>query len=234
MIIYALVPARGGSTRIKNKNVQPIKKVPLVNWTLHDAFNSKHISNIFLSTNDEMIQRESLKIQLKGDDYDRYHLIERPDEICQSNSTTETAIQHFLDTIEKCDIRRPDIIVLMQCTTPFREPGIIDQAIEKLIAEQADSLFFAADLERYIWTPDNEPINYDYQNRPMTQDVTWDLVEGGDYIFRTNLFHNTGMRLGGKIIHQKVGKIYNMDIDEQEDLDLCRAVAETFNFKPEE
>ena len=71
----------------------------------------------------------------------------------------------------------------MQCTSPFRQKGIIDNAIKKMIKEKADSLFFGHSIERWLWK-NNKPINYDYKKRPMTQDKQWDIdIEGGDYIF---------------------------------------------------
>jgi len=171
------------------------------------------IDKVYVSTNCPKISSVALKAGAI--------VIKRPENLCGDESTTEEAIGHWLQQIEE----RPDIIALVQCTSPFRGKDTLDNAIKKLIQEKADSLFFATDLGRWIWTEDNVPINYDYTNRIMTQDKNWELVEGGDYIFTTDLFEKTSLRLGGKIIHYKIGKIESTDIDDHEDLLIARSIA---------
>ena len=68
MSIYCLIPARGGSKRIKNKNLLKIKGKPLINHTIKHALNSKKINKIFVSTDEEKIIKILPKklILLKG------------------------------------------------------------------------------------------------------------------------------------------------------------------------
>ena len=51
--IVCIIPARGGSKGIKNKNLVNILNKPLIAWTLEQAKSSKYIDNIYVSTDSE-------------------------------------------------------------------------------------------------------------------------------------------------------------------------------------
>ena len=112
MIIYCLIPARRGSKRIKNKNLILLNGKPLITISVESALRTKLINKTFVSTNDEKIIK---KVNKKA------FIIKRPNNISKDNSTTEQAVSHFINYLKKNKIILPDLIVLLQCTSPFRE-----------------------------------------------------------------------------------------------------------------
>lgn len=211
MKIIAIIPARGGSKRIKDKNIVMLGQWPLIAWTLRAATASKLITDVYVSTDDKNIKEI---VETNG-----AIVIDRPVELCADDSPSEYAIMHVLENIDY----EPDIIVMMQCTSPFRLPRQIDKGIQKLINTNADSLFFGTYLERWIWTHDGKKsLNYDYKNRKMTQEKKWEIVEGNDYVFTRESFMKHKNRLGGKIEHCIINKICNFDIDTEIDLDIAK------------
>lgn len=213
MRIIAIIPARGGSKRIKDKNIVILGRSPLIEWTLHAATYSELITDIYVSTDDNFIKMAAESMGAV--------VIDRPAELCADDSPSEDAIIHVLENIDY----EPDIIVMMQCTGPFRLPGQIDRGIQKLINSGADSLFFGTYLERWIWSNDGKKsLNYDYKNRQMTQEKQWEIVEGSDYVFLRESFIKHKNRLGGKIEHYIIDKICNFDINTEIDLGIAKAV----------
>ena len=132
MSIYCLIPARGGSKRIKNKNLLKLKGKPLINHTIKHALNSKKINKIFVSTDEEKI----IKILPKN-----IYVIKRPINLSGDSVSTEEVIFHFLNKLKKEKMKAPKYIVLLQCTSPFREKNDIDKSISLLISKKYDSVW---------------------------------------------------------------------------------------------
>ena len=53
--IVALIPARGGSKRLKRKNILPLLGKPLIAWSIEHALESEYIDEVFVSSEDEEI-----------------------------------------------------------------------------------------------------------------------------------------------------------------------------------
>ena len=132
MKILGLIPARGGSKGVPKKNIKLLGKKPLIEYTLDDAKNSKLITKIVVSTDDEEI---AIAAEISG--FQPPFL--RPTELAQDTSTSLEVVQHAIAFFESQNIFF-DAVCLLQPTSPFREKGIIDKAIEKFISSNADSL----------------------------------------------------------------------------------------------
>jgi N-acylneuraminate cytidylyltransferase len=132
MRILGLIPARGGSKGVPKKNIKLLGKKPLIEYTIDGAKNSKLISQIVISTDDQEI---AIAAEIAGC---KPPFI-RPYEIAQDNSTSLEVVQHAITFFESQNIFF-DAVCLLQPTTPFREKGFIDQAIEKFITSKADCL----------------------------------------------------------------------------------------------
>lgn len=211
--VIAIIPARGGSERVKNKNIRNLNGFPLIAWTIYDLKDAKLIDDIYVSTDD-------IKIEEIVSTYD-VKIIERPKYLADSLTHIDEVIIHALDNIkEECEL-----IGIFQCTTPFRDPKKIDEGILKMRREKADSLFFATELERFIWNRKPEPINYKLEDRPRSQDKEWEIVETGDYLVKPEIIKRYKCRLGGKIIYQLTTKLSYFDIDTEEDLKIANGIA---------
>ncbi|OUX18448.1 MAG: hypothetical protein CBE17_01740 [Gammaproteobacteria bacterium TMED257] len=121
--IYAFIPARSGSERVKNKNMRILNGKPLISYTLGQIRNSKHINKTYISTDYKGIEK---KLDLDKNTY----VIKRPENISKSNSVDIDWVLHILKKI-KDDL--PDFIVLLRPTSPFRTSNFIDSSIEKFL-----------------------------------------------------------------------------------------------------
>lgn len=132
MRILGLIPARGGSKGVPKKNIKLLGKKPLIEYTIDGAKNSKYLIEIIVSTDDQEI---AIVAEIAGC---KPPFI-RPSEIAQDHSTSLEVVQHAIAFFENKNIFF-DAVCLLQPTTPFREKGFIDKAIEKFIATNADCL----------------------------------------------------------------------------------------------
>ena len=132
MRILGLIPARGGSKGVPKKNIKLLGKKPLIEYTIDGAKNSKYLIEIVVSTDDQEI---AIVAEIAGC---KPPFI-RPSEIAQDHSTSLEVVQHAIAFFENKNIFF-DAVCLLQPTTPFREKGFIDKAIEKFIATNADCL----------------------------------------------------------------------------------------------
>lgn len=132
MKILGLIPARGGSKGIPKKNIKLLGKMPLIEYTLHSAKDSKLLTEIIVSTDDEEI---AIAAEISGF---KPPFI-RPTEFAQDTSTSLEVVQHAIAFFESQQVFF-DAVCLLQPTTPFREKGSVDSAIQKFIDSNADCL----------------------------------------------------------------------------------------------
>lgn len=130
--ILAIIPARGGSKGVKNKNIKKINKKPLIYWTINEAKKSKKITKIIVSTDSNNIKKISLKYNISVP-------FLRPKNISRDNSTDYTLIKHALDFFKKKKIYF-NYIVLLQPTSPLRTHKDIDNCINFAIKNKIKTL----------------------------------------------------------------------------------------------
>lgn len=119
----AIIPARGGSVRVPRKNVLPLKGLPLITHTIRQAFDSKVFDKIIVSTEDSEIAEIASK--------EYASIINRPKPLAE-DVETELVLKHVVYTLEERR-QRPDIITLLQCTSPMRRPETIFMCVSLLI-----------------------------------------------------------------------------------------------------
>ena len=132
-LIYSIIPARGGSKGIKNKNIKTLLGKPLLYYTAKSSLGSKYISRSILSTDNKLIQQ-------KGKDFGLEVLFKRPKNLSHDNSPGLPVIQHALRWLLDKENLKPDIVVILQPTSPLRETRHIDEAIELFLKTKTESL----------------------------------------------------------------------------------------------
>lgn len=126
MIIYFIIPARGGSKGIPRKNIKLFKNKPLIEWSILQSRSSKYYDNnskVFVSTDDLEIQKIAL-------DSGAECPFLRPSEISQDLSTDYEFMDHFVNYLISNNIQMPDLIIQMRPTYPTRKVEIIDKIIK--------------------------------------------------------------------------------------------------------
>jgi CMP-N,N'-diacetyllegionaminic acid synthase len=120
--ILAIVPARGGSKGIPNKNIIDVMGKPLIQYTLEEAFKSKYIDKVHISTDSIKIANIVKKL---GCEVERL----RPEELAKDDTKTIDVLVDVLKYFEKLK-EKYEIIILLQPTQPLRTVKHIDEAIE--------------------------------------------------------------------------------------------------------
>jgi len=225
--IVAIIPARGGSKRLPNKNILPLNGKPLLFHTIAHAQKSKLVKRILVSTDDNKIAEVSYNYGAE--------VVRRPKKISGGSATSESALLHALDHINIRTADFPDLIVFLQCTSPIRKDDDIDRAIETLLNQGADSLFSACRFYKYLWKLHNQniaSINYDYTKRWREQDFPLQYMENGSiYVFKPWVLKEYGNRLGGKITIFEMDYWNSFQNDSLEDLKLCELILNNKLYK---
>lgn len=130
--VLAIIPARGGSKGIKDKNIYPLCGKPLIAYSIDAAKQSKYIDEILVSTDSE-------KIANVAKEYGASVPFLRPAELASDTSKSIDAIIHAIDTLKtKGSIF--DILILLQPTSPLRSVVDIDGALEEFSKKSYKSL----------------------------------------------------------------------------------------------
>ena len=225
--VVAIIPARGGSKGIPNKNTIDFCGKPLIAWTIEQCLSSKHISEVWVSSDSQEILEVVKEYGAKT--------IKRPDDISGDFATSESAWLHAIEFIERDgDI---DFVLAPQITSPLREAQDIDNAIELFQSEKYDSMFSSSIAEDlFFWKEDKrhelQSVNYDYLNRQRRQDIQEQIIENGSfYIFKSEIIKKYNNRFGGKIGHSKMESWKMFEIDNLEDIRMCGALMREFLIK---
>lgn len=129
--VLAIVPARGGSKGIKNKNLADLGGIPLLCYTIAAIKNSKLVDNFIISTD----SKEILELGLT---FGAIDIGLRPSEISQDNSRTFDALKFSLKQFEE-EYSSCEYLLELQPTYPFRREGQIDAGVLGLIGGGWDS-----------------------------------------------------------------------------------------------
>ncbi len=217
MHTVAIIPARGGSKGLKEKNIYPVAGKPLLAWSVLQALASARIEKVFVTTDDAAIANVASTYGAE--------VIVRPPELAGDKASSESAILHAAGVIEKQYAMPLSTIVFLQATSPLRKPGDIDRAVERFLREGADSLISvtrADDLT--LWESRVgkwESVNFDYRNRGMRQDRPTQFIENGSiYIFKPETLLSFGNRIGEKLSVYEMEFWQTWEIDTLEEIDL--------------
>lgn len=142
MEIVAIIPARGGSKGIPRKNIKQLFGKPLIVWTIEHAKKSRYIGRITVSTEDKEIAEISKKYGAE--------VIERPEELAKDETPTIDVIFHVLQVI-KAENFEPEIVVLLQPTSPLRNAQDIDNAIELFLKNDCESVVSVCEVEHSLY-----------------------------------------------------------------------------------
>lgn len=133
MDILGIIPARGESKGIPHKNIVPLAGRPLLAYTAQAALQSRRLTRVILSTDDPLIADIGKRLGLPVPCL-------RPAEISRDDTPMLDVVRHALDYLKGADAIEPDIIVLLQPTSPLRTSEHIDRAVDLLLATGADTV----------------------------------------------------------------------------------------------
>jgi CMP-N,N'-diacetyllegionaminic acid synthase len=129
--VLAIIPARGGSKGVPNKNKKILGIKPLIQYSIEAALESSLLREVCVSSDDD----EILEIAKKS----KVTALKRPDYLADDKARSVDVVMHCLSEYKKLN-REFDAICLIQPTTPFRSPRFIDSCISEYEERNADSL----------------------------------------------------------------------------------------------
>ncbi|WP_281231900.1 cytidylyltransferase domain-containing protein [Flavobacterium gelatinilyticum] len=213
MKTIAIIPARGGSKRIPEKNIQLLGELPLiVHSILYAQENSDIIQDIYVSTDDAEIKKTALQFGAK--------VIDRPISISGDLEPTVSALKHVLESIES-DVEN---VILLQATNPLRPQELLKEVFEKYQNDNLDSIFTVSrNHQKFGKIVNNKfhPFNYTIGQR--SQDLEPLFFENGLlYISKSSLIQKD-IIISENAFPFEVNHIFaQVDIDTPDDLDYAR------------
>lgn len=228
MRILGIVPARGGSKGIPRKNLADVCGRPLIAWSIEageQLLENGVVARCIVSTDDEEIAAVA---RAHGADVPFL----RPAAAATDTAKALAYVLHALDTLEPAD-GPYDAVMILQPTSPRRDPAAIAEAVARLAASDADSLI-SCYQEDYI----NELVMYEDEGdgriRPRhpnhnkgvrRQEHGPTMVRNGAvYVTRVPYLRATGQLVCDHPVLLRMEKIDSIDVDTPDDLELLRAV----------
>jgi len=230
MNILGVIPARGGSKGVPNKNIIELCGKPIISYTIETALESKLLNKLVISTDSKKIS------DVVSKSYD-VQIIDRPAKFATDDSPIEEALLHAVKYLIKSSNYYADIVVWMQPNVPIRDNGLIDKAISNLMNSDADSCISCYEVTQ---RPElMKIINSDGYLEPCEKDVGGIrrqefpkryMADGSVVALKTeNLLKYKGIRKAHIYMGEKVipiiqnSMIYSLEIDDYDDLYLVES-----------
>ena len=212
MKTIAIIPARGGSKRLPNKNILSLGGIPLIAHSiLYAQKNSAIIDEIYVSTDDATIKKIALDYGAK--------VIDRPENLSGDFEPTVSALKHVLESIEG----GVETVVLLQATNPLRPQNLLSAAFEVYQKGNYDNLFTVSRNHHKLGKiSENKfhPFNYTIGQR--SQDLEPLFFENGLlYITKASLIFDDIIISENAFPFEQNSIFANVDIDTQDDLEYA-------------
>ena len=222
--IIALIPARAGSERVKNKNTRPFAGFEggLLELKMRQLARVPEVAEIIVSSNDPVVLDYAVRF---GRDQDgRVTTIERPDELGRSATPMSAFIRY------SATLRETGVMMMTHVTHPFITSEVLSKLIDAwrdAAATGYDSLVTVTRLHKFIWD-ENGPYNYDntVEKWPRSQDIKPLFeINHAAYLMPFVRMREVGDRIG-KIpyLHDTPERLV-MDIDWEEQFHLLEDIA---------
>ncbi|WP_394812970.1 cytidylyltransferase domain-containing protein [Streptomyces boetiae] len=223
--VLAVIPARGGSKGVPGKNLAPVGDAPLISRTVRACRAARLLTSVVVSTDDPGIATAAHAAGAE--------VIERPDTLSGDTATSEAAVLHALDIYEQRHGVTVDVVLLVQCTSPFLTREELD-GVAAAVLDGADSALTAAPFHGFVWreTPEagGQGVNHDKAYRPRRQDRPQELLEtGAAYAMRAAGFRAERHRFFGRTELVRTDPARVLEIDDPHDLARARALAPLFD-----
>ena len=220
--VLALIPARGGSKGIPRKNLVPLGGKPLMVWTIEAALQAEMVGRVVVSTEDAEIAEAALGAGAE--------VVARPGELAGDTTHTEPVLVQALADLRAREGYVPEVVVLLQPTSPLRGAGVIDRGVRLLLETGCDCVVGVAPIQNAHlqgtlgeggrWQPE-----YRYGERLFSQQARAKFSENGAlYVFRRTVLETYGNRLGGDVRALVMDMLESVDIDDAADLTRAESI----------
>ncbi|PAM94226.1 acylneuraminate cytidylyltransferase [Flavobacterium sp. IR1] len=213
MKTIAIIPARGGSKRLPQKNVKLLGEIPLLAHSiLYAKANNEIIDEIYVSTDDEDIKKVAIEYGAK--------VVHRPKELSGDLEPTVSALKNVLEQISD----EVENVILLQATNPFRPEKLIQEAFDIYSKTKCSSLFTVSrDYKKLGKIESTKFIPFNYKIGQRSQDLEPLYFENGLlYIAKAELIIKN-IIISEDAIPFEIDHIFaNIDIDTYEDFEYAQ------------
>jgi len=225
MKIVSMIPARLGSTRVKNKNLRLINKKPLIQYIINSALKSEYLNDIYINSEAPIFKEIA--------DHNNIHFYQRNKELASDIATNDDFALDFMENVD-CDI-----LIQLLPTSPFLRSEEIDEFINKMIDQEFDTLISVSDIKiESIFK--NKPINFEQKKQTPPSQLLEPVKAYACGImgwksdnFKQNIHKHGAAYHGGdgKIGFFDLKGFSTVDIDNEEDFILAEAISKSQNIK---
>ena len=226
--VVGIIPARGGSDRLKDKNILSLCGKPLIFYTIEAARKAESLDRIIVSTDSNEIAEVARKCGVET--------IMRPLELSTATAPIDDALRHVVMHLSETEGYPVEIVVLMQANIPIRAEGVIDKVVTRLLESNAETVSTAYEVnQRPEWMkrmindkalPYMQPSEF-YRKQDLEKLY---LIDGAvaairkDTLMRTQGLKTVHAYMGQDILLELQDSIYSIEIDDLDDFKRAELV----------
>ena len=215
-MIIAIIPARGGSKRIKNKNIKNFLSKPILYWTLKSLQKSNLFNRIIVSTDNLNIKNISLKLGVD-------EIIDRPKNLSDDITPTKPVIEHAIKNMKFKDHKKVKFICCVYPCNPFLNSNDLKNSFKMLKKNLKNFVFpiteYPHPIQRaFKLKKDNKLIFFNKKNElTRTQDLIKSFHDAGQFYWGTKNNWLSKNKMHSNSLGYIISKWRSVDIDNNED-----------------
>lgn len=213
--VVALMPMKGHSERVPNKNLRLLGGRPLYHHAMTALLECSAIDRVVINTDSDVIAND-----VQRHFGARAVVVPRPQAICGDFVSMNVIIDYDLTQVEG------EVFLQTHSTNPFLTTETIGRAIDQFgTPGDHDSVFAVTPLHVRCYDIEGRPINHDPREMLRTQDLPPVYMENSNlYIFSRESFRRVGRRIGDRPLLFEMSKLESVDIDDEADFRIAEAL----------
>ena len=229
--VLGFIPARATSKEIPEKNIRLLNGKPLISYTIEEGKKSG-ANRLIVSTDSPEIAKISKSLGAEVP-------FLRPVKLSQDDSVIEDALLDTLERLNESEGYRPDLIVLLQPTSPLRTATHIDDCICLLEKNKADSVVSVSEpmehpAEMAYWEANGKmrflsDLFFQDKKKQRQEYPPFLFMNGAVYAFEYQSFIKKKSRFGDNILSYMMRQMDSIDIDSMDDFLIAEALLQTRN-----
>lgn len=217
MKVNLIIPAKGYTKKLKNKNFFTVESKTLIEMVCEKALNCKNIHNVYLDTECDKIKALVSHLFAIG-----LKIINRPKSLTCDSITASDMMIYGLHSTSECDL-----LVQTFPTSPLLSSETIDLCIEKFINshDSHDSFITVCPMKEFLWKNKvkAETINFDKNKQPRSSELEELLIEThGLYGVKVDSLLKNKNRIGNKPMLINIPKIESYHVNSEQDLEIIK------------
>lgn len=213
--VVAIIPAKGSSRRVPDKNMRQVGKETLLQRKIRQLKDSSIVDRIVVGSDSDIVEHISLS---NGAEFLRRDSYFCDEERCSANEMIEDLVSRVSE----------DVVLWAHCTNPFVSAAEYDDALARYFGELGrDSLVSVTEIRSHIWTADERPFNFEPLRKPHQLASTLSPIyyqDGAIFIQPRKQMLENAYFYGEKPFLYKLEPSVSIDINTEFDLILVQSL----------